>query len=139
MFQKSHYNLNMLEEFLFPQFGEDDHEGRMHFQQDGVTLITTQTSTSTSTPASQVGGFGRAAPIPWPLRSPDLTPLDFFSWGFVKDRVYVPPLPANVAGFRIRITAAVAEVTPEMLRRVWEETEYRWDICRITNGSHNEP
>jgi hypothetical protein len=24
------------------------------------------------------------APIPWPLRSPDLTPLDFFLWGTCK-------------------------------------------------------
>ena len=27
-------------------------------------------------------------PIVWPLRSPDLTPLDFFAWGFIKDVVY---------------------------------------------------
>ena len=75
----------------------------------------------------------------WPPRSPDLTPLDFFLWGFVKDRVFVPPLPANVVELRTRITATVAKVTPEMLRSVWQETDYRWDVCRITNGSHIEP
>jgi hypothetical protein len=32
--------------------------------------------------------------------------------GFVKDRVFVPPLPANVAELQTRITVAVAEVTP---------------------------
>jgi hypothetical protein len=42
--------------------------------------------------------------------------------------VYVPPLPANVAELRTRITAAVAEVTPEMLRRVWQEIDYRWGV-----------
>ena len=40
--------------------------------------------------------IGRAAKgdnhlLPWPPRSPDLTPCDFFLWGFVKDSVYVPP------------------------------------------------
>ena len=30
------------------------------------------------------------------LQGPDLTPMDFFLWGFVKDQVFVPPLPANV-------------------------------------------
>jgi len=30
--------------------------------------------------------------------------------------VFVPPLPANVVELRTRITAAVAKVTPEMLR-----------------------
>ena len=28
----------------------------------------------------------------WPPRSPDLTPLDYFLWGFVKGKVYYPPL-----------------------------------------------
>jgi hypothetical protein len=65
--------------------------------------------------------------------------LDFFLWGFVKDRVFVPPLPANVAELRTRITAAVAEVTREMLRSVWQDIDYTRDVCRITNGSHFEP
>jgi hypothetical protein len=45
------------------------------------------------------------APIAWPPRSPDLTPLDIFLWGFVEDRVFVPHLPAIVAELRTRITA----------------------------------
>jgi hypothetical protein len=32
----------------------------------------------------------------WPPRSPDATPCHFFLWGYVKDQVYVPPLPAKV-------------------------------------------
>jgi len=32
----------------------------------------------------------------WPPRSPDLTPCDFFLWGYVKDSAYKPPLPQNV-------------------------------------------
>jgi hypothetical protein len=30
-------------------------------------------------------------------------------------------------------------VTPEKLRSVWYDIDYRWDVCRITNGSHIEP
>ena len=26
--------------------------------------------------------------MPWPPRSPDLTPCDFFLWGFIKSKVY---------------------------------------------------
>lgn len=32
--------------------------------------------------------IGRVGPISWPPRSPDLTPLDFFVWGFLKQEVY---------------------------------------------------
>ena len=53
--------------------------------------------------------------------------------------IAVPPLPANIVELRTRITAAVAKLTPEMLRTMWQETHYRWEVCRITNGSHIEP
>jgi len=53
--------------------------------------------------------IGRAAEednhlLPWPLRSPNLTPRDFFLWGFVKDSVYVPQLPMSLKELRDRIT-----------------------------------
>ena len=32
--------------------------------------------------------IGRGGPIAWPVRSPDLTPLDFFLWGCMKENVY---------------------------------------------------
>jgi hypothetical protein len=37
-------------------------------------------------------------------------------------RGFVPPLPENVVEVRTRIIAAVAEVKPEMLCSVWQET-----------------
>jgi hypothetical protein len=40
--------------------------------------------------------------------------------------VFVSPLPANAVELRTRITAAVAEVTSELPRGVWQETDYRW-------------
>jgi hypothetical protein len=33
-----------------------------------------------------------------------------------------------------RITAAVALVDRDMLTRVWDEMDYRIDVCRITKG-----
>jgi hypothetical protein len=30
--------------------------------------------------------IGRDGPTDWPPRSPDITTLDFFLWGYVKDR-----------------------------------------------------
>ena len=74
----------------------------------------------------------------WPHRSPDLTPCDFFFWGFVKDTVFVPPLPANLQDLSNRIAAAVALVDRDMLTRVWNEMRYRIDICRITKGGYIE-
>ena len=32
----------------------------------------------------------------WNPRSPDITPCDFYLWGYIKDNVYVPPLPTTL-------------------------------------------
>jgi hypothetical protein len=33
------------------------------------------------------------SPTCWPPRNPDLTPCDIFLWGYVKYKVFVPPVP----------------------------------------------
>ena len=76
--------------------------------------------------------------IHWPPRSPDLTPCDFFMWGFVKDYVYVPPLPTTLDELCARITAAIVDIDRDMLQKVWQEMEFRLDVCRVTRGSHIE-
>ncbi|KAJ4426428.1 hypothetical protein ANN_27242 [Periplaneta americana] len=82
--------------------------------------------------------IGRGSPyITWPARSPDLTPPDFFLWGFLKDQVYRTPV-RDLADLQERIYAAVNNVTPQMLHNTWVEVEYRLDISRATNGSHVE-
>ena len=74
----------------------------------------------------------------WPPRSPDLTVCDFFLWGFVKDDVYVPPLPKTLPELRQGINTVIGNVTQDMLERAWREWEYRLDICRVTGGAHIE-
>jgi hypothetical protein len=74
----------------------------------------------------------------WPPRSPDFTPCDFFLWGYIKDRVFVPPLPASLNELKQRITTADASVDKDMLRSVWTDLDYRIDICRVTKGSHTQ-
>ena len=69
-------------------------------------------------------------------RSPDATPSDFFLWGYVKDQVYVPPLPASIPELKVLIRTAIETITTDMLQTVWNELDYRVDVCRITKGAH---
>ena len=62
----------------------------------------------------------------------------FFLWGYVKDQVYVPPLPASIPELKVRIRTAIETITTDMLQTVWNELDYRVDVCRITNGAHIE-
>jgi hypothetical protein len=131
--------LNILQHFLIPQLYERGQEGRIHLQQDGAPLHYLGEVREYLNTCFSGLWIGRAWPLGLPPRSPDLTALDFFLWGFVKDRVFVPSLIANIVEFRTTIAAVVAEVTPEMGRSLWQEMDYRWDVCRITSGSHTEP
>jgi hypothetical protein len=97
--------LDILQQFLIPQLDEDDQERRIYSQQDGAPPHYLEQVREYPNAHFLGRWIGRAAPIAWPPRSPDFTPLDFFLWGFVKDRVFVSPLPGNVAELRTRITA----------------------------------
>jgi hypothetical protein len=75
--------------------------------------------------------------IPWTPRSPDITPLDFFLWGYVKDIVYKIPV-ISLDELKLRIVAAIETVTPQMLENTWREIEYCLDILRAMKGAHVE-
>jgi hypothetical protein len=51
---------------------------------------------------------------------------------------YIPPLPRDLAYLKARIIAAVKNIDAPMLTRVWQELEYRVDVCRVTRGAHIE-
>lgn len=62
--------------------------------------------------------IGRGSAINWPARSPDLTPLDFFLWGYVKEIVY-KEVPTTKDNMKMRIRNAFASITPAMLRQMF--------------------
>jgi len=70
--------------------------------------------------------------------TPDATPCDFFLWGYVKDQVYVPTVPANIPEQKVRIRTAIENITADMLQTVWNELDYRFDVCRITKDAYIE-
>jgi hypothetical protein len=45
---------------------------------------------------------------------------------------------SDIDDLKRRITEAVAAVTCDILRQVWEELDYRFDICHVTRGAHIE-
>jgi len=51
-------------------------------------------------------------------------------------KVFVPPLPRDLADRKKRSIAAVKNIDAPMLARVWQELEYLIDVCRVTGGAH---
>jgi len=73
--------------------------------------------------------------VDWPPRSPDITLIDFFLRGYVKDKVFSKPVP-DITNLKARITDAFAAVTEDMLENTWREIHYRLDVLRATKGAH---
>lgn len=71
--------------------------------------------------------IGRGGPVAWPPRSPDLNPLDFFVWGFLKEKVYATPVN-NREDLINRIRMACNEISREMLIRTRRSIRNR---CRL--------
>ena len=127
--------LDTLTEYVTPQL--EEFQPHILFQQDGAPPhwgLKVREFLDKKFPARWIG---RGGPIPWPPRSPDITPLDFFLWGYVKDVVYRTKVK-DISDLKERITAAVNTIDEEMLRRTWTEIEYRLDVLRATNGAHIE-
>ena len=56
----------------------------------------------------------------------------------MKDKVFVPPQPVRLPDLKNRITAAVETITPDLLKRVWQELDYRLDVFCVTKGAYIE-
>lgn len=82
--------------------------------------------------------IGRGGPVAWPPRSPDLTPLDFFLWGYVKNCVYAVECRTREQMVD-RINAAFNSITPEMLHNCRTSQLRRTAVCLEKEGAHFEP
>lgn len=81
-----------------------------------------------------IGGF-----LEWPARSPDLNPLDYFLWGFIKTFVYDQNPPESLEELQQKFEEAVAALTPEMIRRATHEQFIRrLEACIEADGGHFE-
>ncbi|CAI6375452.1 unnamed protein product [Macrosiphum euphorbiae] len=109
--------LNFLTNEL-PRMLEDvslDTREHMFFQQDGApahNAIIVRQKLNEMFPNRWIGTYGV---VPWPARSPDLTPLDFFLWGHLKTVVYAD-LPVNLQDLKNKIQAACEILREEQIK-----------------------
>lgn len=127
--------LDMLVNFAVPQV--EHLQPTIIFQQDGAPPHWSRNVRDYLNETFPNRWIGRDGPIPWPPRSPDITPLDFFFWGYVKDQVYSTRVD-SIEHLKERIRNAIRSVTVDMLHSTWREIEFRLDILRATRGAHVE-
>ncbi|GFW82250.1 transposable element Tc3 transposase [Trichonephila clavipes] len=123
----------MITNFFIPKLNNHDVQ-ELWFQQDGATCHTARAAIDLLK-----GTFGdrlicRFEPVNWPPRSCDLTPLDYFLWGYVKSLVYADK-PQTLDHLEDNIRRVISDIRPQMLEKVIKNWTFRLDYIRANRGS----
>lgn len=128
--------VEMLDNFLVPELQNfAGYNQRTWFQQDGATSHTSNTSLPRVREIFPNKLISRRGDINWPPRSPDLSPMDFFLWGYLKSKVYVNK-PGSLVQLKENIRHEMAAITEIMCRAVLRNFAVRLDECREREGLH---
>lgn len=82
--------------------------------------------------------IGTNGPILWPPKSPDLTPLDFYLWGTLKNEVY-KTASRDINHLKEKIQIACRNISRNVLARVTEiRVRRNLEKCLEVEGGHIE-
>ncbi|GFT82501.1 uncharacterized protein TNCV_4173441 [Trichonephila clavipes] len=124
----------MITNFFIPELNNHDVQ-ELWFQQDGATCHTARATIDLLKDTFGDRLISRFGPVNWPPRSCDLTPLDYFLWGYVKSLVYADK-PQTLDHLEDNIRRVIANIRPQMLEKVIENWMSRLDYIRASRGSH---
>ncbi|GFV01667.1 putative LOC100569746 [Trichonephila clavipes] len=123
----------MITNFFIPELNKHDVQ-ELWFQQDGATCHTARATIDLLKDTFGDRLISRFGPVNWPPRSCDLTPLDYFPWGYVKSLVYADK-PQTLEHLEDNIRRVIADIRPQMLEKVIENWTSRLDYIRASRGS----
>ncbi|GFX51114.1 transposable element Tc3 transposase [Trichonephila clavipes] len=124
----------MINNFIIPELNNHDVQ-ELWFHQDGATCHTARATIDLWKDTFGDRLISRFGPVNWPPRSCDLTPLDYFLWGYVESLVYVDK-PQTLDHLEDNIRRVIADIRPQMLEKVIENWKSRLDYMRASRGSH---
>ncbi|GFT84981.1 DUF4817 domain-containing protein [Trichonephila clavipes] len=130
--------LTLLRETVVPCLIQRGQISNVTFMQDGAT-----SHTANSVKAFLIQTFGedrivsRHCRYPWPPRSPDLTPADFWLWGYLKSRVYLSG-PSSLSELKDAIHREVSSIHPDMLHSAVAGFVTRLECLLPCGGGHVE-
>ena len=122
----------MLNEFLFTKTEEED-IGNIWFQQNGATCHIAQATVDIFRPIFEDRIISLSANVVWPPLSCDLTPLDYYLSGAVKDKCYADK-PETIDDLK-DIREEVGEIQLPTIDNVLKNWTDRVGYCMASRGS----
>jgi len=126
-------NRGMLEDF-FPRMEEKDIDD-IWFQQDGATCHTANVPIDLLLDTLENRIISRRGDVNWPPRSCDLTPLDYFLWGAVKNKCYANH-PKTNDDLKHEIEVAMRAVEGHTIVNGFKNWVDRMGSCKVSRGNH---
>ena len=124
----------MLNEFLFTKIEEQDIDN-IWFQQDGATCHTTEATLDILRPVFEDRIISRKADVVWLPQSCNLTPLDYYLWGAIKDKSYADK-PEKIHALRDNILEAIGKIQLHTIDNVFTNWTDREGYCIASRGNH---
>lgn len=110
---------------------------RQWFQQDGATPHTANISIEWLKQHFNSRVVSKRCEIQWPPYSPDLSPPDFYLWGYLKDRVYQEK-PKDLHQLKQKIREEIESIQTKVLKGVMQNFALRLKKCLDAKGGHLE-
>ena len=107
------------------------------FQQDGASPHTSARTLEWLQGKFQDRIVSRRCDVEWAPHSPDLSPLDFHLWGYLKGRVYRHSLQ-TIPDLKEEITKVMKAIPIEQVQSVIDGFQRQIQWCRVRKGSHFE-
>ena len=125
----------MMERFQYNLFGDELFPDKWWFQ-DGAGAHRAQIVTRRLHELFGPRFVALHQEVEWPARSPDLTPCDFFLWGYIKDRVFKNPC----LNLRVSIINEFENLVNrrDIILRSIRAMQTRAEKCILNNGGHVE-
>lgn len=109
------------------------------FMQDGASPHTANLTKDILLKHFGENVIGRGFSQFWPSHSPDLNPCDFFLWGYIKDKVYLPGKKyASLVELKDAVIETFNSIPQECFQNAIDSFEYRAAKCCQLNGAHIE-
>ena len=105
--------------------------GNIWFQRDGATCHTAEATLDVLRPVFEDRIISRRVDVVWPPRSCDLTPLDYYLWGAIKDKCYADQSETINA-----LKDNIVEIQLHTIDNVLKDSTDRVGYCMASRGSH---
>ena len=125
--------LDILKSVLWPQVRVGVRKYGLWYRQDGATVHTTTAAREWLKCKFDGRVISRLTDRPWPAKSPDLSPLDFWFWSVAMAELRRDP-PPSIQSLKSTVEAFVDSLDPEEINRSVQHLRRRARACIDRGG-----